>query len=141
MKDLFKLIVSCVILNDKGQVLLGKRSLSEDVFPGLWGIPGGKIEADQTGKDIVEETLKREAKEEMGIEIEVGEYLESSCRISEDSGKIYLIFSAKHLSGEPQALEDTDEVKWWSVKDLNPEQLTPHTYENILLSLSRQKFR
>lgn len=127
----FKVIVSAVIFNDRRQVLLGKRSLNEDVFPGLWGIPGGKVEA-EAGANIIERTLQREVREEMGIDVECGQYLESACRVKGDEGKIYLVFNARHVNGEPQALEDTDEVRWWNIADLHESELTPHTYQNIL---------
>jgi 8-oxo-dGTP pyrophosphatase MutT (NUDIX family) len=131
----FKVVVSAVILNDNKQVLLGKRSEEEDVFPGLWGIPGGKVEVEESGMDTIENALKREALEEMGVEIQPKDYLESSCRVVGDSAKLYIIFSAEHIGGTPTALEDTVEVKWADFDSLSPTDLTPHTYENIKQAL------
>lgn len=136
----FKVVVSAIIFNNEGKVLLGKRSLNEDVFPGLWGIPGGKVEAEE-GEGIIESALKREAMEEMGIEILPQHYIESACRIKNDEAKIYMIFTAQHVSGEPQALEDTDEVKWWNVDELVESELTPHTYRNIKESAGLPKIQ
>lgn len=51
----------------KNEVLVIKRSRKEDVFPGLWDIPGGKLRFGETP----EEGLKREVKEETSIDIEV----------------------------------------------------------------------
>ncbi|MCW1907722.1 MAG: NUDIX hydrolase [Candidatus Saccharibacteria bacterium] len=131
MKTEHQVIISCVILNEQGQVLLGKRSMDEDVFPGLWGIPGGKVETTITGPDTFEENLKRETLEEMGIAVEIIGYLDSSARVSDDKSKIYIIFLAKITSGEPKPLEDTVEVKWWNVADLEESILTPKTLESI----------
>lgn len=138
MINQFKVVVSCVILNERNEVLLGKRSEEEDVFPGLWGIPGGKVEVTETGQNTVEDALRREAEEEMGVKIEPLDYLESSVRVTADGAKLYLIFSAALVGGEPQALEDTVEVGWFKIKDLTPADLTPHTYENIQQALSRR---
>lgn len=125
-------IVSTVIFNEKKQVLLGKRSMSEDVYPGLWGIPGGKVEVEGCDDDIIEKNLKREVKEEMGIEISPLFFLASNCLVNGDKTKLYLNFVSEYISGEPEALEDTEEVKWFEVGDLTEEMLTPKTYENIL---------
>jgi len=137
MINQFKVVVSCVILNQTGQVLLGRRSLQEDVYPGLWGIPGGKVEVEANGLNTIEETLIREVEEEMGVQIKPRDYLESSVRVKGDEAKLYLIFSAVLVSGEPQPLEDTSEVGWFDLKDLSVEDLTPHTYQNIQLALAQ----
>ena len=46
--------------------LIIKRSPNETAFPGKWSFPGGKLER---GENIMQ-TLKREVKEEVGLEIE-----------------------------------------------------------------------
>lgn len=132
MNDTYKIIVSCVIFNDKHQVLMGKRSLKEEVFPGLWGIPGGKVEYDANSTSVLEDNLVREASEEMGIVIQPGRYLCSN--FNNEGTKLYIIFTAKHISGEPEALEDTEEVRWWNVSELDPSQLTPNTYDNFVVA-------
>lgn len=55
--------VAAFIVNHDGKVLLGKRSVSND-----WGFIGGSVELE----DSVTTTLKKEVREETGIE--VGEY-------------------------------------------------------------------
>lgn len=42
MSQDFKVNVSVVIFNNN-KILIQKRSSDEDVFPGLWGIPGGTL--------------------------------------------------------------------------------------------------
>ena len=135
MRDFYKVIASCVITDSQNRVLLGKRSMSEEVFPGLWGIPGGKVEYDAISKQVLEDNLVREAREEMGIEIRPEKYLCSN--FNKEGTKLYIIFTAKHVSGEPRALEDTEEVKWWNVDDIRSLDLTPNTLDNIKLAISR----
>jgi len=55
-----------------GQLLLTQRR-PEDHLGGWWEFPGGKREA----KETFEECLQRELKEEVGIEVEVRELLDS----------------------------------------------------------------
>ena len=65
-----KFVGVAVIWNNQGQILIDRR-LPGGMFGGLWEFPGGKIEKSET----VEECIKREIHEELGIEIEVGEHL------------------------------------------------------------------
>lgn len=59
-------IVSVIIsLRCEGKFLLVQRDKNDDIFPGKWQNLGGKIELGET----VEEAVKREIKEEIGIEI------------------------------------------------------------------------
>ena len=61
-------VVAALIVKD-GNVLATQRGYGD--FKGGWEFPGGKIEDGETK----EEALKREIKEEMNADIEVGEYL------------------------------------------------------------------
>jgi A/G-specific adenine glycosylase len=49
--------------------ILIQQRLSEGLLGGLWEFPGGKVEADER----LEECVAREVREELGIEIRVGE--------------------------------------------------------------------
>ena len=63
----FRCAAHALIRNEGNKILLLKRSDRNDYKPGYWDIPGGTVEAGET----VEEALKREAKEEIGAEIDV----------------------------------------------------------------------
>ncbi|HEV8693344.1 MAG TPA: Nudix family hydrolase [Lysobacter sp.] len=60
-------VVAGVIRDKLGRILLARRTEGRDLA-GLWEFPGGKHEADETS----EAALKRELREELGIEIELG---------------------------------------------------------------------
>ncbi len=62
--------VTCAIIEQNGRVLAAQRS-SRMAMPLKWEFPGGKIDPGETA----EECLVREVREELGIEIEVGEAL------------------------------------------------------------------
>ena len=128
MYSLFVVNVSVVIFNDKNEILLGLRSPKEDVYPGLWGIPGGKI--DSTDKSL-EGGLAREVKEEVGIEIGDINLISNNTRSANGKNVLYLIFSTKIISGTPKAKEDTVDVKWFKFGEINPKELTPFTFEVI----------
>jgi len=57
-----KVGVGVIVVDDRGRVLLEKRSDN-----GMWGLPGGGIEPGES----VYETAVREVKEEAGLDIEI----------------------------------------------------------------------
>lgn len=124
----FKIITSLVIVNEEGKFLLGKRSMDEDVFPGLWSIPGGKVEHEPKQLDVLENNVKKEVLEEFGVVAGVDSYIQSH---SNGQGKIYIIFKGRIVEGIPKALEDTDEVAWYNLEDIDEKSLCPEVY-NIL---------
>lgn len=57
--------VHVLVLNSRGQLLLQRRSLMKDVYPGFWDVSvGGHVGVGET----YEEAARRETKEELGIE-------------------------------------------------------------------------
>lgn len=62
-------ITACIFLEKDGKLFLAKRSNSKALFPGQFEVPGGHIEFGET----LEEGLKREIREELSIEINLGE--------------------------------------------------------------------
>jgi len=62
--------VVAVIVNGDDQVLLTKRNIPP--FLGEWVMPGGKIDLGEP----IQEALKREVREEVGLEVEVGRLID-----------------------------------------------------------------
>jgi len=59
--------VDNIIINDEGEILLARRSENAKTFPGMWNLVSGDVEAGES----IEDALKREAKEEAGVDIEI----------------------------------------------------------------------
>lgn len=99
--------------------LIARRGPHELQEPGAWALPGGKVD-DPIEKDIIENTLKREIKEEVSVDIgEDIKYLCSSSFIRKDNIHVVsLTFLCNWDHGEAQALDETDEVKWLSIDEL-----------------------
>ncbi len=122
----FKIITGAVISDSSGRFLLGKRSMDEDVFPGLWSVPAGKLERGPARVDVLEANVLREVKEELGVDIEITDYLESH---SDGGEKIYIIFLGRIVCGIPLPLDCTDELGWFSFDELKDLKLCPHIHD------------
>ena len=115
-----KTIGVAIIRNQQGEILIDRR-LPGGTFGGFWEFPGGKIEQNET----VEDCIKREIIEELGLNIEVGEHLitVNHTYLGETDLHITLIAHyCKYLGGEPQLLE-CQEISW-----VKPEHLHQFTF-------------
>ena len=95
-----------------GKLLITKR-YDDAHLGGMWEFPGGKRERDET----FEQCVTRELREELGIEVTVGELVESVTH--EYPGKtVHLkFFVCQWDKNEPQAL-GCSECKWVTAKEL-----------------------
>jgi mutator protein MutT len=66
-----KNIACCILINDKNELLLQKKTTDYKPYPGCWALFGGAIEE---GEDP-EEAIIREIKEETGLLVEPTFYL------------------------------------------------------------------
>ena len=108
-----KIIGVAVIWNEQGLILIDRR-LPGGAMGGLWEFPGGKIEANET----VEECIRREIAEELGIEIEVNDSLITIDHTYSQFRVTLKVHHCRYLSGEPQTLE-CDEIRWVKVEELD----------------------
>ena len=93
-KNLAHYIVVTGILIKDGKFLIVKRADWEKAFPGKWTLPGGKLEIsdyvlrkkDTTDHwyNILEDVLRREMSEEVGLEVEDFGYVASMIYIRPD---------------------------------------------------------
>jgi len=99
--------------------LMAQRGATELHEPDAWSLPGGKVE-NEVMRDILQSTLKKEVFEEVGIEItDIIELIYNNSFIRSDGAHVVnLTFLCHWESGIAQALEDTANVQWFSVKEL-----------------------
>ncbi|WYM01131.1 MAG: 8-oxo-dGTP diphosphatase MutT [Gloeotrichia echinulata CP02] len=108
-----KIIGVAIIWNDQQQILIDRRRAG-GAMGGLWEFPGGKVEPGET----VEECIRREISEELGIEIEVGEHLITIDHTYTHLRVTLTAHHCRHLTGVPQPIE-CDEIRWVGLTDLD----------------------
>ena len=98
------------VIFDGASVLLAKRG--QEPAKGTWSLPGGAVEL---GEKVLD-ALKREIREEIGIEIEVGGLIRVLDRISLDQDRriryhyVIVDYWGWKVSGEPKPGSDTSDI-------------------------------
>jgi molecular chaperone GrpE len=107
------LTIKAVVVKNEREVLLMRRS-KDYVNPQKYDLPGGHLEKGET----VREALKREIKEETGLEVEPGEVLKVTEFPKENKHfkeeKRGLRFIAYYKSGEVELSEEHEDFEWVS---------------------------
>lgn len=124
-KELYR-VTSTAIIHKDGKYLIVKRSLNKKVFPGRWTVPGGGLEmADyiDTPKTTpeawyyaIENSLIREVKEEVGVDIEKPKYLLDLTFIRPDNiPAVTLSYYCDWKSGEVKLNDENIDHKWITI--------------------------
>ncbi len=91
--------VSAALIFRKGKILITQRYAGAHLG-GLWEFPGGKREPNES----FEQCLIRELREELGVEISVGNLLESVMHAYPEKTVQIKFFICQLISGEPKPL-------------------------------------
>ena len=142
--------ITAIIIKD-GKYLITQRAMNKKRFPGMWTVPGGRMETSdylQLPKDtehywynVLERTLRREVKEEVGLEIINIQYLTSLARVHEDGSPSLLISCvADWLSGEVKLqAEEAMDFAWVTVEQAKDYQLIDGIYDELVMAQKKQQ--
>lgn len=115
------------VITDGNKVLLCRRDI--EPFKNFWDLPGGFLEEGEHP----EEGVRREIKEELGIEIEIidmlGIFMDRYGQDGDYTLNIYYL--AKIKSGAPKPDSDINKIKWF-FKDNLPEKMAFRNNEQAL---------
>lgn len=109
----FIIEVSAALIFRGGQLFITQRHVQSHLG-GLWEFPGGKREPNET----FEQCLVREIREELGVEIAVGELFEEIRHDYPEKSVHLKFFLCTLQAGEPQPL-DCAAVKWLGRSELD----------------------
>lgn len=115
-----RLIVSAIIERN-GKILLGRKPDNIGPYPNTWHLPGGGVDL---GNESILEALKREAKEETGLQIVDIKSLGFDEDFEKDKHNemthyVFLVFSAKVKGGKVKAADDVIKLKWFDKAKLS----------------------
>lgn len=112
-------VVVAIIVNPEGKTLIAKRKQGK-IMGGCWEFPGGKSEPGES----LEFSVMRELKEEMDIDVNVGEMI-AEIEYCYEWGEVHLIaFHTDIVKGEIKLL-DHDEIAWVSMDEMREYGMTP----------------
>jgi A/G-specific adenine glycosylase len=94
---------AAVTVNRKGEVLIAQRK-QNDMLGGLWEFPGGRQEPGET----IQECIARELKEELGINVAVGDFLMTVKHAYSHFTMTMHVYRAQIVSGRPRAIHCAD---------------------------------
>ncbi len=104
-----QILVTAAVIIEDNLLLMAQRSDGDEA--GKWEFPGGKVEPGEDPRTC----LKRELREELGIDVEVGLVLEVVSVPQNDRHLILLYFKCAILAGKPEPLQ-CRQVKWFDPK-------------------------
>jgi ADP-ribose pyrophosphatase YjhB (NUDIX family) len=117
--------VGAVIVRD-GRALVVKRG--HEPRKGEWSLPGGLVEL---GESLVD-ALRRELREETGLDVEIGPVIETFDRIHrDDQGRVRYHFVIVDFlctadAGTPTPGSDAEAVAWVRADELAAYGISPH---------------
>jgi len=135
-------VVSTAIIYKDDKYLIVQRSPNKKVFPGRWTLPGGGLEVSDyinTPKttfdawySAIENSLRREIKEEVGVDIGELKYLLSLTFIRPDNIPVVtLSYYCDWKSGEVKLNEENVNYKWVTAEEAKNYDLIEGILEEI----------
>ena len=124
-----QLSIALALIWREGELLIARRAPDATHLPGVWEFPGGKVEAGETPA----EACVREAREEVGLEVEVTGARDIIAWDYADRAVALHPLDCRIVRGEARALECA-QVKWCAPADLDAAQF-PAANAGLIQSL------
>jgi len=127
------------IIIEADRVVLVRRG--HPPLAGEWSVPGGVLEVGET----LRQAAVREALEETGLRVEVGELLGVYDRILRDADErpryhyLLIDFLCRKIAGDFQAADDAAEARWFTRAELAGLGLPEDTQDVIRLGFEKSR--
>jgi methionine--tRNA ligase beta chain len=145
-QNLYEVAVTAIVVKE-GKYLITRRAATKRKWPGQWTVPGSRLEpADYVGVtmdtdnawyNILEGVVRREVKEETGLDIDNIRYATSLvAQYEEDKPHTLIIsLSADWKSGDVVLQEEeTDKFVWVTLVESEKYQLIPGIREELIMA-------
>lgn len=142
-------ITAIIVKNDR--YLITRRSPTKKRFPGKWTVPGGKLETkdyldlprdtEQYWYNVLEQVLRREVKEEVGLDIDNIEYVTSLATVHKDGAPSLVISCMADYAGGDVVLQkdETDQFAWVAPDEARNYELIDGIYDELQMAEARRK--
>lgn len=128
---------SALIVDQNNRLLLVKRAI--EPHKGKWDIPGGFLELGEHPEDGV----KREMKEELGIDIAINKFIGvvmDRYGDNDNAWTLNIFYEAHIASGVPTPASDVSEFKWFSIEYLPDKMAFVNNEKGIDIWLKEKDF-
>lgn len=148
--NLHEVAITAIIVKD-GKYLVTRRSANKKRWPGMWTVPGGRLETSdylslpKDTKDywynVLEQVLRREVREEVGLEIENIEYVTSLATVHKDGAPSLVISCMADYAGGDVALqeEETDRYAWVTLEEAKGYELIDGILDELAMAEDRRR--
>lgn len=142
---LHEVVMSTIIVKDN-KFLITRRSPNKKRFPGMWTIPGGKFETKDYidlpkstefyWYNVLEQVLRREVSEEVGLQITNIEYITSLATVHADGmPSLVITCIADYVTGEVTLQKDeADDFKWVNIEETKAYKLIDGIYDELVMA-------
>ena len=140
MEDKHIVAITGIIVKD-GRYLITQRNFNKNAFPGKWTVPGGRLEVgdyidslkdtSEHWYNVLEKVLRREVKEEVGLEIKNIKYLTSMAFIRGDEPALIISLYADYKGGEVLLNEESVDYRWVSLEEAKEYDLIEGIYKEL----------
>ena len=136
----FVVATGIIVKDDK--FLIAKRAPNEKAYPNFWTVPGGKLVTKEyenlpkTTKDawynLTEWVLRKEIREEVGLEVGEVHYLTDLVFIRPDGYPVItLSYWCEYQSGEVQLCKDLTDFAWVTLAEAKNYELIEGIYHEL----------
>ena len=116
-----RLVVAAALVRRRADdLILMTRRPSGKHLAQFWEFPGGKVEAGEAP----DETVRRELREELNIDVEVGDVFAVGHHVYPSREVILIVYDTCLVSGQPASME-SQEFEWMSTQKILKLELPP----------------
>ena len=116
----YGLTVRGIIKNDNDEILIVKRHPKSKTDPEMWELPGGKVES----KEFFTDALVREIKEEVNLDVNVGDFTEAIQNDYSHKRTIQIMMYLDVIEGEVKISEEHTEWMWANLNKIRTLKLS-----------------
>lgn len=123
---------AAVIRDGQGRVLI-----VNPVYKERWNLPGGHLEEGE----LPTEAARREVREELGLDLEIGELLVTAWLTRAEGSHVFYVFDGPEISAEQQRAISLQESEIGEIRFCLPEDIAPGMIPPFALDIWRRALR